>query len=353
VAYVTEKRGVFYAVIYEGRNPVSGRERRRWHRCDDHAAAEQARERAHRATRPPAQHRLVADRRRVPPRPMAARQGGDPRTVDACPHVTSHRALPAPPPRRHPAAAAPDRALRDALPAPAHHRQPARRAARGEDRSRTSTRSSGPLNDAVDGACWRRTRRRATRAGPPQATIEPAARPLVDRRRARRLPRRHRREPPFDAVPPGRGDRDAARRGPRPALGRRPLRHRPHRDHPGPHLDRLPPRVLPAQDPHQPPQHHRRRRHHGPARRLATSPTRRARRRRRRQRARARVHPPDGQPLHPTASRRRSTAHSGASTCHRSGSTTCATPTPACCCATGCRSRSSPNASGTPTRRSR
>ena len=39
MAYVTEKRGVFYAVIYEGRNPVSGRESRRWHRCDDHAAA--------------------------------------------------------------------------------------------------------------------------------------------------------------------------------------------------------------------------------------------------------------------------------------------------------------------------
>jgi len=30
VAYVVEKRGVFYAVIYEGTNPVSGRERRRW-----------------------------------------------------------------------------------------------------------------------------------------------------------------------------------------------------------------------------------------------------------------------------------------------------------------------------------
>ena len=40
MAYVTEKRGVFYAVIYEGRNPVSGRERRRWHRCHDSAAAE-------------------------------------------------------------------------------------------------------------------------------------------------------------------------------------------------------------------------------------------------------------------------------------------------------------------------
>jgi integrase len=39
VAYVTEKRGVFYAVIYEGRNPVTGRERRRWHRCDDQPTA--------------------------------------------------------------------------------------------------------------------------------------------------------------------------------------------------------------------------------------------------------------------------------------------------------------------------
>ena len=39
MAYVTEKRGVHYAVIYEGRNPVTGTERRRWHRCDDHADA--------------------------------------------------------------------------------------------------------------------------------------------------------------------------------------------------------------------------------------------------------------------------------------------------------------------------
>lgn len=40
MAYVVEKRGVFYAVIYEGTNPVSGRERRRWHRCDTHTEAE-------------------------------------------------------------------------------------------------------------------------------------------------------------------------------------------------------------------------------------------------------------------------------------------------------------------------
>ena len=40
MAYVTEKRGVHYAVIYEGRNPVTGRERRRWHRCEDRIEAE-------------------------------------------------------------------------------------------------------------------------------------------------------------------------------------------------------------------------------------------------------------------------------------------------------------------------
>ncbi len=40
MAYVTEKRGVHYAVIYEGRNPVTGRERRRWHRCEDQSDAE-------------------------------------------------------------------------------------------------------------------------------------------------------------------------------------------------------------------------------------------------------------------------------------------------------------------------
>ena len=40
MAYVTEKRGVHYAVIYEGRNPVTGRERRRWHRCEDRTDAE-------------------------------------------------------------------------------------------------------------------------------------------------------------------------------------------------------------------------------------------------------------------------------------------------------------------------
>lgn len=40
MAYVVEKDGAHYAVVYEGMNPVLGKERRRWHRCDDRADAE-------------------------------------------------------------------------------------------------------------------------------------------------------------------------------------------------------------------------------------------------------------------------------------------------------------------------
>lgn len=40
MAYVVEKAGVHYAVVYEGTNPISGRERRRWHRCPSRAEAE-------------------------------------------------------------------------------------------------------------------------------------------------------------------------------------------------------------------------------------------------------------------------------------------------------------------------
>ena len=40
--YVAKRRNRFYAVIYEGIDPVTGRERRRWHPAGtDRAAAEQ------------------------------------------------------------------------------------------------------------------------------------------------------------------------------------------------------------------------------------------------------------------------------------------------------------------------
>ncbi|TML37466.1 MAG: hypothetical protein E6G27_17480, partial [Actinobacteria bacterium] len=41
MAYVVEKAGLHYAVIYEGVNPITGSERRRWYRCADRAEAGQ------------------------------------------------------------------------------------------------------------------------------------------------------------------------------------------------------------------------------------------------------------------------------------------------------------------------
>jgi integrase len=40
MAYVVEKAGLHYAVIYEGVNRITGKERRRWHRCSDSADAQ-------------------------------------------------------------------------------------------------------------------------------------------------------------------------------------------------------------------------------------------------------------------------------------------------------------------------
>ncbi len=40
MAYVGEKAGLHYAVIYEGVNPVTGKERRRWHRCSHRGEAQ-------------------------------------------------------------------------------------------------------------------------------------------------------------------------------------------------------------------------------------------------------------------------------------------------------------------------
>jgi integrase len=40
MAYVVEKAGTNYAVIYEGVDPITGRERRRWHRCGTRVDAE-------------------------------------------------------------------------------------------------------------------------------------------------------------------------------------------------------------------------------------------------------------------------------------------------------------------------
>ena len=355
MAYVTEKRGVFYAVIYEGRNPVSGRESRRWHRCEDHAAAtrlateltdRRSRQRSTGSSLTLGEYLLG---QWLPAKEATLAPSTHARNVTCIEHYLLPHLGDTPLRRLQ------TEHFETLYRRLAAHRQPPRRTTRREDHQEPPPdHPGGAQRRRRSGSARLEPRRRSPRARPAQASIEPQTCPLVDRGRARRLPRRYRRERPFDAVPAGCGDRDAPWRGPRSALGRRPLRHRPHRGHPGAHVDRLPPRVLEAQDPHQPPQRHRRRRHHGHARRLAANPTRRARGGRGRERTGTGVHPARRQAAPPAlACPRRSSGPSAGSTWRRSGSTTCATPTPACCCATGCRSRSCPNDSGTPTRRSR
>ena len=61
--YVAKRRNRFYAVIYEGIDPVTGRERRRWHPAGtDRAAAEQL---AARCLRPITAATIAAGARRV------------------------------------------------------------------------------------------------------------------------------------------------------------------------------------------------------------------------------------------------------------------------------------------------
>ena len=68
------------------------------------------------------------------------------------------------------------------------------------------------LRDAVnDGLATRESGRGRARAGPSPPAVGSSAGSVVDRRRARRVPRRHRRESPCDVVPAGRGDWDAPR----------------------------------------------------------------------------------------------------------------------------------------------
>ena len=108
--YVAQRRGRFYAVIYEGLDPVTGRERRtvasRRHRPGrGRTARDPARRRGARTGRRGA----GADLRRLPDRPVAAGQEAAARdqhlpglrTQRAPPHpprARTHRTAPAPPP---------------------------------------------------------------------------------------------------------------------------------------------------------------------------------------------------------------------------------------------------------------
>ncbi len=218
MAYVTEKRGVHYAVIYEGRNPVTGTERRRWHRCDDRADAK----------------RLAAEL-------TAARErqtrGGSSMTV--CDYLIGYWL-----PNRQATIAASTHARESAAVAhyllphlgttqlrrlrPEHVQTLCRRLAI------TGSRAGGPLaaktilnlHQTLRAAFGDAAAHGLLAINPidgvrPPDPVHPALRsppsPILDRRRTRRVPRCHRRQPSRHIVPVGGGNWDAARRGARAA----------------------------------------------------------------------------------------------------------------------------------------
>jgi hypothetical protein len=214
VAYVTQKRGVYYAVIYEGRNPVTGRERRRWHRCEHHADAQRLarelgaqRERRNRA----GSSMTLADY--LLGRWLTAKEATLAPSTNArhCSAV-NHYLLPD-------IGDTPLRRLRDE-----HFRSlyrsiagsSSREAITGDRwqrrRSTTSTNLSVPrcATRSMTGPTGESRRARAC-AGPPAPSIGSSTRPVLDRGGARRVPRRDHTESSRDAVPPRRGDRHAPR----------------------------------------------------------------------------------------------------------------------------------------------
>ena len=123
--YVAQRRGRFYAVIYEGLDPVTGRERRRWHPAGtDRAQARATRRPARRRGAGTSRRRAVADLRRLPHRPVAAGQEAATRRQHL-PRLRAQRAAPRPPRARtdRPAAAAPPPDRSALRPAPHPHRR--------------------------------------------------------------------------------------------------------------------------------------------------------------------------------------------------------------------------------------
>ncbi len=96
-AYVVEKAGLHYAVIYEGLNPITGGERWLMATLWRSGRGSDARLPARSAEGPRAEGRFQHDPGRLPPRPLATGSGGGALADDLRPVRQIGRALPAPP----------------------------------------------------------------------------------------------------------------------------------------------------------------------------------------------------------------------------------------------------------------
>ena len=148
--YVTAKRGRYYAVIYEGLDPVTGRERRTWHPAGDRSGRGRTARRAARRRVQRTQRRgPIAHLRRLPDQAVAAGQEAHP-ADQHLPRLRPQDRTPHPPrPRHHPAARSAAPAPRDPLRPDAAPQPTARRALAPKTVYEVHLIIRGALGDAV------------------------------------------------------------------------------------------------------------------------------------------------------------------------------------------------------------
>ncbi len=254
--YVAQRRGRFYAVIYEGRDPVTGKEMRRWHPAGtDRAEAERLATSLAAAERKRTDVGPFVDVRCLPDQPVAPGQEAAPR----------HEHLPGLRTQRRPPRPARPRADRDpsvALPAdritlrlaPAPHR---RTGPVPQDRVRDPPPYPGRAHRRAPSRA-RDPQRRARRPGPQAAVAPEDRRPSLDRRRAPPVPAHRSRSPVLPDPVADRHDRHAPQRGPRAQVARHRLHEEAPPPQPGPGRRRLRGAPDPRQDPQRPTPHHTR-----------------------------------------------------------------------------------------------
>ena len=239
--YVARKGNCYYAVIYEGTDPLTGRDRRRWHPAGtDRDVAEALACRSRRSTsREGGRERssltvaVYLTQRWLPAKKLALR----PSTWDA--YRRDHRPSPGPTDRADPVAAPAPGSPRTSLRRPARRRTSRRhRRAQQQDRGRDphdpatrARRRGAPWLDPVQPGHRRPRPEAAATLQHHLARLDrPATRSVPDLDPRSPLPRRdlgHRQH------------RDATRRDPRAPLGRRRLRHRTPLRHPLTRVGRL------------------------------------------------------------------------------------------------------------------
>ena len=274
MAYIVTKQNRFYVVTYDGINPTTGKEQRRWHlagesRDDAEAIAanlDRARSEVRDGEHSAATVTEFINETWIPRarRPSPTLHGSSVSVDDRPLHRSSDRPSTAPRPQ--------SRAPRTSLPRPSHDRSNERHRARTQDRLRRPRHHALRAQARRAHPSRRAQRRPGRRRTPPNSASEARTR-VVDLRPAPAFPHRHATPPSLPRPSPRRDDRDATRRSRRAPLGRLEPDHACHLRRPRSAIHRWSKHRGFVQDEEQSPMHRPRPAHRNRPHALATSPT--------------------------------------------------------------------------------